>query len=178
MRTRVFLALILCVAIAGGCRKKPSQPTAVALANKVSSRTVQLYFESPSFLLAPEVRTLSLPANDAAALRLVTTELLTGSANTAIAKPFPPDSIVRAAYLLPDGNAIIDLGGPTLTSGWNTGSHAEMIAIYSVVQTLTSNFPSVKRVRLLVNGQPVQTLAGHISTDKALVPMPSLLQKN
>lgn len=177
MRTRVFLALALCVALTGGCRRKTNQPTATQLANKVSSRTVQLYFESPNFLLAPETRTVSLPANDAAALRFVTTELLKGSANTAIARPLPPDSVVRAAYLLPDGNAIIDLGGPTLTGGWNTGSHAEMIAIYSVVQTLTSNFPAVKRVRILVNGQPVPTLAGHISTDKPLVPMLSLVEK-
>lgn len=176
MRTRIVFAIALCVVLVGGCRKKVQNPSAVALANKVTSRAVQLYFESPSFLLAPEVRTVSLPENEAAALRLVVGELLKGSSNTSIAKPFPPDAVVRAAYFLPDGNAIIDLGGPTLTNGWNTGSHAEMIAIYSVVQTLTTNFPSVKRVRLLVNGQPVPTLAGHIETDKPLVPMASLVR--
>lgn len=175
MRIRAFLAVALCVALAASCRRKTAEPSATALANKVSARTVQLYFESPSFLLAPESRTLSLPENEAAALRIVVNELLKGSTNSSIAKPFPPDSAVRAAYLLPDGYAIIDLGGPTLTGGWNTGSHAEMMAIYSVVQTLTANFPTVRRVRILMNGQPVQTLAGHISTDKALRPMPSLV---
>jgi hypothetical protein len=55
------------------------------------------------------------------------------------------------------------------------GSHEELMAVYSIVSTVTTNFPEVKRVRILVNGEPAETLAGHVSLRKALVPMPSLV---
>ena len=128
-------------------------------------------------LLTPEIRTVTLPENDAAALAMVMRELLKGSANASVPKSLPADTVLRAAYLLPDGNAIIDLGGPTLTGGWNTGSHQEMIAAYSIVETVTVNFPSVRRVRVLVNGQVTPTLAGHVELEKPLYPMKFLVAK-
>lgn len=169
----VFIAAFLVLA---GCRsEKKTVENAIALANKVSSRTITLFFESPEGLV-PEQRTLPLPESDAAALSLVAKELLKGSANESIPRPLPEDSVIRAAYLLPEGLAVVDVGGPTLASGWNTGSHGEMIAIYSLVQTIVSNFPSVQRVRILVNGQPEQTLAGHIEIDRSLRPLQALLR--
>lgn len=171
-------ALILMIAVLpvlAGCRtEKKSVETAIALANKVSSRTITLFFEAPEGLV-PEQRTLALPESDAAALSLVAQELLKGSANQSIPRPLPQDSVIRAAYLLPEGLAVVDVGGPTLAAGWNTGSHGEMIAVYSLVQTIVSNFPSVRRVRIVVNGQPVPTLAGHIEIDRSLRPLQSLL---
>jgi Sporulation and spore germination len=77
--------------------------------------------------------------------------------------------------MLPDGTASVDLGGATLTSGWGTGTHEELMAVYSVVQTVTANFPEAKRVRLLINGEPAETLAGHIWLGKSLHPMSSLV---
>ena len=67
---------------------------------------------------------------------------------------FPRDTVVRATFLLPDGTAFVDLGGPTLAQGWGTGSHEELMAVYSVVQTVTTNFPDAKRVRILINDEP------------------------
>ena len=128
-------------------------------------------------LLVPEARTVTLPENDAAALAMVIRELLKGSANASVSRAFPADTVLRAAYLLPDGNAIVDLGGQTLAAGWNTGSHQEMIAAYSVVETVIANFPAVRRVRLLVNGQVVPTLAGHVQLDKPLYPLQFLVAK-
>ena len=145
--------------------------------NKVAMRTVSLYDESPDLLLAPEQRNLPLPKNPAAPIDLVVRELLKGSANTAVPKLLPADTIVRAAYLLPDGTAFVDLGGPTLSAGWTTGSHQELMAIYSEVQTVTANFPEARRVRMLVNGEPAETLAGHVSLSRALAPVPSMVVK-
>lgn len=172
---RGLIVVIAVLPLLAGCRaEKKTVETAIALANKVSSRTITLFFESPEGLV-PEQRTLSLPESDAAALSLVAKELLKGSANQSIPRPLPEDSVIRAAYLLPEGLAVVDVGGPTLANGWNTGSHGEMIAVYSLVQTVVSNFPSVQRVRIVVNGQPVQTLAGHIEIDRSLRPLQILL---
>jgi len=43
------------------------------------------------------------------------------------------------------------------------------------VQTMSANFVEVKKVRLLVNGTPAETLAGHIALDKPLTPMRDLV---
>jgi spore germination protein GerM len=104
-------------------------------------------------------------------------ELLKGSANTAVPRLLPADTMVRGAYLLPDGTAFVDLGGPTLTQGWATGSHQELMAVYSVVQTVTANFPEAKRVRMLVNGEPAETLGGHVSLARSFSPKPSVVAR-
>ena len=171
---RVVIALALIV-VAGGCRKKanPNNPNE---ANKVAVRAVRVYFESQNMLLAAEPRTLPLPENPAAAIPAVVRELMKGPANATLARLYPQDTVVRAAYMLPDGTAFVDLGGPTLTSGWGTGTHEELMAVYSLVQTVTANFPEAKRVRVLVNGEPAETLAGHVWLGKSLQPMPLLVE--
>jgi len=172
VRRIVVLALAL-IAIAG-CKKKENANN-LAEANKVAVRTVRLYFESQNMTLAAEPRNLPLPENPAGAIPVVMRELMKGPANSAMARLYPPDTVIRAAYFLPDGTAFVDLGGATLTQGWGTGTHEELMAVYSVVQTVTANFADVKRVRLLVNGEPAETLAGHIWLGKSLQPMPSLV---
>lgn len=168
MRRRAVLLIVLVAAAA--CSKKQNELSSnLNVENKVSVRQVRLYYEGPEMLLAAETRNVSLPENPAAALSVVMRELLKGSASTAVARSFPADTILLGAYLLPDGTVFVDLGGPTLKQGWGTGSHEELMAIYSVVQTVTTNFPEARRVRLLVNGEPAETLAGHVALDRALV---------
>jgi spore germination protein GerM len=165
----VVLALALA---AGACKKKSPLSTNLNVENKVAVRTVTLYFEGPDMLLAAESRNVALPENHAGAMSAVVRELFKGSANTSIPRIFPADTVVRGAYLLPDGTAFVDLGGATLTSGWGTGTHEELMAAWSVVQTITTNFPETKRVRILINGTPAETLAGHIDIGRALKPKP------
>jgi spore germination protein GerM len=141
----------------------------------VAIRPVSLYFESPDMLLVPEKRDVALPQDPAAALPVVVQELIKGSANSGVPRLFPSDATLRAVYLLPDGNVLVDLGGETLTQGWSTGSHQELMAIYSLVQTVTTNFAEAKKVRILVNGAPAETLGGHISLAHSLVPFPALV---
>ena len=167
MRRAVVLLAIL--AIAGGCKKKPLSAN-LNVENKVAVRPVTLFFEGPDMLLVRETRNVALPENPAGALSVVARELLKGSANAGVPHIFPRDTVVRATFLLPDGTAFVDLGGNTLAQGWGTGSHEELMAVYSVVQTVTTNFPEAKRVRILVNDEPAETLAGHINLSRALLP--------
>lgn len=171
--TAAFLLAVL--SLTGACSKPSTDSKSPIVAGKVSVRRVNLFFETPQLLLGAETRNLPLPENDAAALTPTLRELIRGSANAAVPNAFPPDVVVKGAYLLENGTAVVDLGGPTLINGWSAGSHEEMMATFSIVQTLTANFPAVKRVRLLVNGQGVETLAGHIAIDRPLAPLPSLL---
>jgi spore germination protein GerM len=170
------VALLAIVALAGGCRKRALTPN-LNVENKVAVRPVTLFFEGPEMLLVRETRNVALPENPAGALSVVARELLKGSANAGVPHSFPRDTVVRAAFLLPDGTAFVDLGGPTLTQGWATGSHEELMAVYSVVQTIETDFPEAKRVRILVNGEPAETLAGHVNLEHALTPMPAFVAR-
>src|SRR5205814_1359802 len=136
--------------------------------------TVSLYFESPDMVLVPERRDVPLPENPAAAIPVVVRELMKGSANPSVPRLFPADTVVRAAYLLPDGIVVVDLGGQTFTDGWATGTHQELMAIQSLVQTVTQNFADAKYVRIVVNGAPAETLGGHVSLAHSLSAMPGL----
>lgn len=53
---------------------------------------------------------------------------------------------------------------------WETGSSEEVGAAQSLVLTVTKNLPSVSRVILLVDGEPVETLAGHVDLTHPIVP--------
>ena len=175
MRHRIAVAAIALAIFASACTKKNAPSANFNKENHVAPRVVNLYFESAALMLTPEQRSVQLPQNPAGAMPVVMRELVKGATNPAYARLLPEDTVIRGAYLLPDGTAFVDLGGTTLTRGWSAGSHEELMAIYSIVQTITANFPEAKKVRVLVNGAPAETLAGHIALDKPLTPMTELV---
>lgn len=175
MRRGAVLFLVAIALIAGGCRKKNDTAANLNAQNKVAVRPIRLYYESEAMMLVPEPRNVALPESPAGAIPMVVRELIKGPQRPTSLRLFPADTTVRGAYLLPDGNVIVDLGGPTLTSGWGAGSHTELMAIYSLVNTLTFNFSEARRVRIVINGTPAETLGGHISLARSLGPMPNLI---
>jgi hypothetical protein len=129
----VFFALLFVLIVgAAGCKKKNENVANLNAQNKVELRVVRLYFEGPALLLMAEQRNVQAPQNPAAAMAVVVRELFKGATNPGFARTFPPDTVVRGAFLLPDGTAFVDLGGATLTQGWPAGSHEELMAVYSL----------------------------------------------
>ena len=53
---------------------------------------------------------------------------------------------------------------------WETGSSEEVGAVQALVLTVTKNLHAVSRVILLVGGEPVETLAGHVDLTHPLLP--------
>lgn len=180
MKLRSLAPGAILVAILAGCGGKgPVQATSTPApppANTLTNKPVQLFYEDDSLLLAPRVETIALPESDVAAMRPLLVRLLTPAPVGVDPHPVPEGIEIRATYLLPDGTAIVDLGGPLFASGWKTGSQAELMLVYSIVQTLASNLPAIRQVQIVVNGQPSETLAGHVSIERALRPNPKLVR--
>ena len=174
-RVAVGIALALLV-LAGACKKKNAVPPNMNAANKVALRLVHLYFESPNMLLVGESRDIPLPESPAAAIPVVVRELIKGPASQTSLRLFPADTLVRGAYLLPGGTVIVDLGGPTLSQGWGTGSHQELMAVASLTQTVTVNFADARRVRIVLNGAPAETLGGHVALARSFEPDPTRVE--
>jgi spore germination protein GerM len=56
------------------------------------------------------------------------------------------------------------------------GSSAEMMTVFSIVNSLAFNFPRVKRVQILVEGKEIETIAGHLSLRRPIPSNPNLVK--
>ena len=74
--------------------------------------------------------------------------------------PIAPGSDVRDAYLVDPGIAVIDMNS-AFTDGHRSGILVEDLTVASLVETVAQNIPGILRVKILVNGQERDTLAGH-----------------
>ena len=57
------------------------------------------------------------------------------------------------------------------------GSSAEIMTVYSIVNSLTTNFPQIKRVQILVEGKEIESIAGHLSLRGPISSKPDLIKK-
>jgi spore germination protein GerM len=68
---------------------------------------------------------------------------------------------LRDLYLTDRGDAFVDLT-PEVRDRHPGGSLEELFTVYTIVNALTVNLPAVQRVQILVDGQEIDTLAGHV----------------
>jgi hypothetical protein len=83
-------------------------------------------------------------------------------------RTLPPDAVLLAFYLLPDGTGIADFSEALATS-IPSGIASEQLAVDSIARTLEANVPKVQRLKILIHGQEVETLAGHLDLTGAFV---------
>jgi hypothetical protein len=88
----------------------------------------------------------------------------------------PRGTTLRAFYVTERRDAFVDLSGQ-IASAHPGGSSAERLTVYAVVNALTANLPTIRRVQLLVNGQEVDTLAGHIDLRNPLEADTSIVRR-
>jgi hypothetical protein len=74
--------------------------------------------------------------------------------------PLAPAADVRSIYLVAPGAAVIDLNN-AFADQHRSGILDEQLTVNSLVETLAVNIPGVTRVRILVEGNARETLAGH-----------------
>jgi hypothetical protein len=76
-------------------------------------------------------------------------------------RTLPADATLVEFYLLRDGTAVADFSD-TLATATPSGILSEQMAVDSIVKTLAANLDAVKRLKILIHGQEVETLAGHL----------------
>jgi len=76
-------------------------------------------------------------------------------------RTLPADAALLQFYLLPDGTAVADFSDP-LATATPSGILSEQMAADSIVRTLEANVEPVRRLKILIHGQEVDTLAGHL----------------
>ena len=106
--------------------------------------------------------TVDLPLSDDPTLRAkqILNTLLAGPVDPE-ARTLPPDAALLAFYILPDGTGVADFS-EALATAIPSGIQSEELAVDSITRTLEANVPQVRRLKILIHGQEVDTLAGHL----------------
>jgi hypothetical protein len=91
-------------------------------------------------------------------------ELLRALLDIYLGKPSPhplaTGAEVRDVYLVEPGLAVIDTNA-AFADGHRSGVLVEELTVASLVETLSAGIPGITRVKILVDGKPRDTLAGH-----------------
>jgi hypothetical protein len=117
--------------------------------------------------LSPVTVDLALSPDPVLRAKQVLNTLLAGPVNSDL-RTLPPDAALRAFYLLPDGTGVADFSEAIGTST-PSGIQSEQLAVDSIARTLEANVPQVKRLKILIHGQEVDTLAGHLDLTQTFV---------
>lgn len=117
--------------------------------------------------LAPLSVELALSNDPVLRSKQVLNTLLAGPVDSDL-RTLPPDAALIAFYLLPDGTAVADFSEALATST-PSGILSEQLAVDSIARTLEANIPQVKRLKILIHGQEVDTLAGHVDLTQIFV---------
>jgi hypothetical protein len=128
-----------------------------------------IYFSDPQerFLL-PEKRYVYNESDVAQQVKEITKALLDGS-KTMLVNTFTAGVSVRDVKVNSEGTAIINFS-KNLTKLHPGGSTAEMATIYSLTNSVTENVSGIKKVKILVDGNEIPSIKGHISTKREFTP--------
>jgi len=172
MKNRSVLALTALFGIVNisfglsGCAQSSSpstEPTPTPTTSPtVSTKTLAQYWvadTSRGFRLYREfVQVNPVPDAITAALRQLVSQK---PSDTDYVSLWPKGTLINSVKI--DGDsAIVDLTFPKL----NLGSEAESLAIAQLVWTATAADTSVKKISLTVNGEKIESLAGHVDATK------------
>ncbi len=124
--------------------------------------------------LHPEERKIFKTRSLSNQVKQVILEILKGSENGNLS-PIPSQTKIREVYIHRDGTAYVDLSSD-FVSGISGGSSSEIEAIYTIVNSITFNFPNIKRVHFLIDGMERETLKGHLRLDRSFLPDYSMIK--
>jgi germination protein M len=130
-----------------------------------SVRVTLFFADSSAGGLRPEERDIARPAGPGAYLRALFDELARGPSTSGLMTVVPPRIQLRNGFLMPGGLVVLDLA---VDSSLSFGSAEELSIVASLVDTVLQNVASTERVRILVNGEPAESLGGHVDLTQPL----------
>jgi len=122
---------------------------------------VNLYFaDDQNVYLISEQRSVSHPSDPAEFGRVIIEALIKGPRG-GLVRTIPEEAYLKAFYIVKDGASYADFT-PAIREKHPGGSSSELMTIYSIVNSLVTNIPEIRTVKILIDGQESMTLAGHI----------------
>ncbi|MFA5516537.1 MAG: GerMN domain-containing protein [Desulfuromonadales bacterium] len=138
----------------------PPTPAAEIAEETRQVREITLYFGSAEAThLVPEAREIEECPEEQECVRATVQALIGGPVGDLV--PILPNSAIIREITLQDSTAVLSFSRD-LVSAHPGGSISELLTVYGLADTLAVNFPHIRQVRILVEGQPVETLKGHL----------------
>lgn len=130
------------------------------------SRSVVLFFgREDAGGMKRELREIRAEQGVEEGVRAVVGELVRGPGADAVPSIPPHATLRKALFDERSGTLYLDFSKQLQTEHWG-GSEGELLTVRSILQTIAANFPTVKAVQILVEGQEVESIAGHIDTSQ------------
>jgi len=178
--TLLLIAFVICALVLGALFLKKygerhRQPVAPPPSHQEGKLVVTLFFAAPDGTgLVREGREIDPCGDPADCVESVAGELINGPLGD-LTPTLPEATMIQNVQVNGDV-ALIDFG-EGLNQGLPDGSSAEMMAVYSIVDTICVNFPRIKKVQLMLNGAKADTLKGHVDLREPLEPDMTLVKK-
>jgi hypothetical protein len=135
------------------------RPLAPPVAGPTEAVTLFVAYDDPGILHAQSAR-IPLPADRQQRAEELLRALLALYLDRSSPHTLAAGSDVRSVYLVDPGLAVIDLNA-AFANGHRSGVLVEELTLASLIHTLSANIPGVLKVKILVEGQSRDTLAGH-----------------
>ena len=148
-------------------RRELTQPTTASAGEPMGKAKLFWSSGAGDGSLMPVTVDLPLSRDPAARAKQVLNTLLAGPVDAEL-RTLPPDAVLLAFYLLPDGTAIADFS-EALATATPSGIESEQMAVDSITKTLEANVPQVRWLKILIHGQEVDTLAGHLDLTRTFL---------
>jgi hypothetical protein len=130
-------------------------------AKKRDKQEVTLFFsDANERFLVPEKRFIPKENEPEAQAREMVKALIAGS-KTGLVNTFPEKAELQGVNREGDDTLSVNFR-ESLVANHPGGSAAEMATVYSLTNTLTTNLPAIKRIRILIGGKERESLKGHI----------------
>ena len=188
MRTFMVALMVMLMLLMAGCsgengsnKAQESHNTSVASSSNKeaqapekkaeSAMSMTLYYPDDSGMKLIAVKRDVKPTPDK--YTAVMKSLMSGTDKKGTVDIIPKTAKLRSVKVK-DGVAKVDFSRE-LVKDFNGGSTGEEMLVGSIVDTLTE-FSEVKKVQILVEGKPVETIAGHMDTEKPISRMTGLLK--
>jgi spore germination protein GerM len=151
------------------------EPAAVETAPP-ATREVILYFASADGqTLVAENREIVECQVDEDCLRSTVQALIDGPKGDLV--PVLPEQVVLRGINAADSQVDLDFS-QELVAAHPGGTQSELLTIYGLTDTLAVNFPHLRQVRILVEGEAVATLKGHVDLRQPISPDFSLVKED
>jgi spore germination protein GerM len=131
-------------------------------------RSVTLYFPSAyGNALVGEPHEIFETASPGDRAKQILSDILAGPNDPDALRAVPQGIRLRQVFVMADGVAYADFSSE-LARRMGGGSTEEILAVYSIINSLVLNIEEVERVGILLDGKPCETLNGHIDLRRPL----------
>lgn len=168
----VALTLVFAFFFFGRAEVLPPQPPLPPAASSPNTspplQQIRLFFFQPESLeLVDFVHELRLSNDKPERLKQIINALLEESPPT-LMNAIPKGTLLYEVYLDEQSTAYLDFSG-ALSATHIGGTTAELLTVQAILKTVQSNFGGdIQNVQLLIEGQEVDTIAGHIDISMPL----------